>query len=218
MIIRVFIVLVWLVALVAIGDTVFHRGAQTAGASVTSLVGTFTVAQPQQVAQTQEIKPVQVVPLPVSEGGPTLCPVASVAGRVVMTQGYGVGSHAPAATWGAVDLAVDGNGDGSADPQGTQGQPVVATHDGQVRVTLNSHPAGNHVWVIHEDGVWRTGYAHLLSNIPVETGQLVRAGETIGYVGSTGMSSGPHLDYQVWKSGVNVDPTPLIDSCWAVQP
>ena len=50
--------------------------------------------------------------------------------NTVMTQGYGVGSHAPANIWGAVDLAVDGNGDGQADPDGTFGTPVYATHDG----------------------------------------------------------------------------------------
>src|SRR5690349_15384025 len=44
--------------------------------------------------------------------------------NTVMTQGYGVGSHAPANIWGAVDLAIDGDGDGQADPKGTLGMPV----------------------------------------------------------------------------------------------
>ena len=44
-------------------------------------------------------------------GAPFGCPVQPNAGRVVMTQGYGVGTHAPTAIWGAIDLAVDGNGD-----------------------------------------------------------------------------------------------------------
>ena len=127
--------------------------------------------------------------------------------NTVMTQGYGVGSHAPAATWGAIDLAIDGNGDGYADPDGSWDHPIYATHDGTVRVTPNSHPAGNHVWVANDE--YRTGYAHLAS-FAVSDGQEVRRGDLIGYIGSTGMSSGPHLDYQVWEmqggAWVNVDP------------
>jgi len=117
------------------------------------------------------------------------------AANTVITQGYGVGTHAPASVWGAIDLAIDGNGDGQADPEGTWNHPVYATHAGQVKITLNSWPAGNHVWVTNQ--LYRTGYAHLAS-IAVSDGQWVKPGDVIGYVGSTGMSSGPHLDYQVW--------------------
>lgn len=144
-----------------------------------------------------------------SEQGPLGCPVRPAAGRVVMTQGYGVGTHAPAAIWGAVDLAVDGDGDGHAEIGASWYAPIVATHDGQVTVTLNSHPAGNHVWVDEPGGVWRTGYAHL-AIVTVVSGQFVRAGEQIGLLGSSGMSTGPHLDYQVWRGGVNVDPSWLV--------
>lgn len=144
-----------------------------------------------------------------TDAGPLGCPVKPTTGRVVITQGYGVGTHAPAAIWGAVDLAVDGNGDGYADEAGSWYQPIVATHDGTVTVTLNSHPAGNHVWIADPTGVWRTGYSHL-AIVTVVSGQFVRAGEQIGMLGSTGMSTGPHLDYQVWRNGVNLDPTGLV--------
>jgi murein DD-endopeptidase MepM/ murein hydrolase activator NlpD len=144
-----------------------------------------------------------------SADGPIGCPVQPTAGRVVMTQGYGVGTHAPAAIWGAVDLAVDGNGDGYADHAGSWYQPIVATHDGHVTVTLDSYPGGNYVAVRDPSGVWRTGYAHL-ALVTVTNGQFVRAGEQIGLLGSTGMSTGPHLDYQVWRNGVNIDPTWLV--------
>jgi hypothetical protein len=127
--------------------------------------------------------------------------------NTVMTQDYGVGTHAPANVWGAIDLALDGNGDGTADPEGTQGRPVYATHDGMVKVSSNSYPAGNHVWVINEH--YKTGYAHLQA-FAVSEGQTVRRGDVIGYIGSTGQSSGPHLDYQVWTwqggAWVNVNP------------
>lgn len=125
--------------------------------------------------------------------------------NTVMTQGYGVGSHAPAAIWGAVDLAIDGNGDGTADPEGTLGAPVYATHAGVVKLAENTFPAGNHIWVIGEH--YKTGYSHLQRFAPgLQTGQRVVRGQLIGFVGSTGQSSGPHLDYQVWKDNVNVNP------------
>lgn len=54
---------------------------------------------------------------PNSIGNPLHAPDA------ILTQGYAVGSHAPADIWGGVDLAIDGNGDGQADPQGTIDAP-----------------------------------------------------------------------------------------------
>jgi murein DD-endopeptidase MepM/ murein hydrolase activator NlpD len=123
--------------------------------------------------------------------------------NTVMTQGYGVGSHAPANIWGAVDLAIDGNGDGQADPQGSEGAPVYATHAGVVQLARDTYPAGNHIWLIGEH--FKTGYSHL-KDFAVQDGQVVKRGDVIGYVGSTGESSGPHLDYQVWEDGVNVNP------------
>ncbi|MDQ2997415.1 MAG: M23 family metallopeptidase [Chloroflexota bacterium] len=123
--------------------------------------------------------------------------------NTVMTQGYGVGSHAPADIWGAVDLALDGDGDGQADPQGTDGTPVYATHNGVVQLSRNTYPAGNHIWLIGDR--YKTGYAHL-KDFAVQDGQEVKRGDVIGYAGSTGGSSGPHLDYQVWQDGVNVNP------------
>jgi murein DD-endopeptidase MepM/ murein hydrolase activator NlpD len=116
----------------------------------------------------------------------------------VITQGYGVGTHSPAATWGAVDLAIDGNGDGVADSDATMRHPIYATQDGAARVALNSVPAGNHVWV--EGAAYRTGYSHL-DTVKVADGATVHQGDVIGYVGMTGQASGPHLDYQVWKMG-----------------
>jgi murein DD-endopeptidase MepM/ murein hydrolase activator NlpD len=120
-----------------------------------------------------------------------------------MTQGYGVGSHAPANIWGAVDLAIDGNGDGQADPQGTEGAPVYATHAGTIQLARDTYPAGNHIWLIGDH--FKTGYSHL-KDFAVQDGQAVKRGDVIGYVGSTGEASGPHLDYQVWEDGVNVNP------------
>ena len=126
--------------------------------------------------------------------------------QTVLTQGYGVGSHAPAAVWGAIDLAIDGNGDGAADPAGSWGVPIYATHAGVVDASPGSWPGGNHVWVTGSR--YRTGHAHL-QDILVTDGQHVRRGTLIGTMGSTGLSSGPHLDFQVWQDGVNVNPLEL---------
>jgi murein DD-endopeptidase MepM/ murein hydrolase activator NlpD len=129
------------------------------------------------------------------------------AANTVITQGYCVGTHAPAEAWGAIDYAIDGNGDGAADPDGTWDHPIYATHSGVVKVTPNSQPAGNHIWVTNDE--YRTGYSHL-SSFAVQSGQQVQRGDLIGYIGSTGMSSGPHLDYQIWEmragAWVNMNP------------
>ncbi|MGQ9549024.1 MAG: M23 family metallopeptidase [Roseiflexus sp.] len=123
--------------------------------------------------------------------------------RTVITQGYGVGTHAPASVWGGIDLAIDSDGDGNADPQGTWRVPVYATHDGFARVKPDTWPGGNYLAI--ENDRYMTAYAHLDSYAVVD-GQPVARGQVIGYVGSTGMSSGPHLHYEVWESGVNRNP------------
>jgi murein DD-endopeptidase MepM/ murein hydrolase activator NlpD len=123
--------------------------------------------------------------------------------RAVMTQGYGVGTHAPAHVWGGVDIAIDGSGDGHADPQGSMGAPLYATMSGVIELTYDSWPAGNHAWIKNDR--YKVGYGHMQS-FAVENGQTVRRGDLIGYMGSTGQSSGPHLHYHIWEDGANVNP------------
>lgn len=123
--------------------------------------------------------------------------------RAILTQGYGVGSHAPAAVWGGIDIAIDGDGDGEADPDGTWDAPVYATIGGVVELKPNSVPAGNHLWIKNEH--WKVGFAHL-NGFAVQDGQQVKRGDVIGYIGSSGQASGPHLHYHIWQDGVNVDP------------
>jgi murein DD-endopeptidase MepM/ murein hydrolase activator NlpD len=123
--------------------------------------------------------------------------------RAVLTQGYGVGSHAPAAVWGGIDIAVDGDGDGNADPHGSMGAPLYATMSGVIELKENSVPAGNHLWIKNDR--YKVGYGHLQS-FAVQDGQMVNRGDLIAYMGSTGNSSGPHLHYHIWQDGVNVNP------------
>ncbi|WP_129631606.1 peptidoglycan DD-metalloendopeptidase family protein [Candidatus Oscillochloris fontis] len=178
----------------------------------------FAVAGPQAAPETPSpallLRPTPPEPVPpafwLSAEGPRGCPLQPSSGTVVITQEYGVGSHAPTEVLGAVDLAVDGDGDGYAEPGATWYTPVVATHAGVVEVDLESYPAGNHVWVRDGASGWQTGYSHL-AIVTVISGQQVRPGEVIGMVGSSGVSSGPHLDYQVWRGEQNVDPTGLVE-------
>jgi len=84
------------------------------------------------------------------------------------------------------------------------GAPVVAPASGTV-VYVGSMPArGNVVILDHGAGVYST-YAHLQS-AQVEPGDSVKPGQTIARVGTTGFSTGPHLHWEVWVDGANVDP------------
>jgi murein DD-endopeptidase MepM/ murein hydrolase activator NlpD len=83
------------------------------------------------------------------------------------------------------------------------GAPLYATMSGVIELKPNSMPAGNHLWIKNER--YKVGYGHL-KDFAVEDGQSVKRGDLIGYMGSTGQSSGPHLHYHIWQDGVNVNP------------
>jgi murein DD-endopeptidase MepM/ murein hydrolase activator NlpD len=86
-----------------------------------------------------------------------------------------------------------------------QGDPIVATADGQV-VTVDYDAAGfgNYVIIRHKHGFY-TRYGHMLS-FKVRTGQRIQQGEIIGYIGNTGRSTGPHVHYEVHIGSDVVDP------------
>jgi murein DD-endopeptidase MepM/ murein hydrolase activator NlpD len=86
------------------------------------------------------------------------------------------------------------------------GRPVLAAAGGQVTFAGWDGPYGQRVEIMHLDGT-KTWYAHL-STITVDDGAFVAAGETVGLVGSTGNSTGPHLHYEVHPGGVPTDPVP----------
>ncbi len=66
---------------------------------------------------------------------------------------------------------------------------------------------GNYVWILHDNG-YETIYGHMISTT-VSTGQHVSAGQTIGYVGSTGWSTGPHLHFELRINGIKSNPQNL---------
>jgi murein DD-endopeptidase MepM/ murein hydrolase activator NlpD len=85
------------------------------------------------------------------------------------------------------------------------GTPIYATADGRVTESgFNTGGFGNHVVVDHGFG-YETLYAHMV-RIKARNGQQVKRGEVIGWVGSTGKSTGPHLHYEVHKNGSPLDP------------
>lgn len=88
-----------------------------------------------------------------------------------------------------------------AAPEGT---PIIATGDGIVVESEFTRNNGNFVKVKHDD-IYSTQYLHMTKQA-VRAGQSVRQGQVIGYVGSTGLATGPHVCYRFWKKGKQVNP------------
>lgn len=84
------------------------------------------------------------------------------------------------------------------------GSPIRAASDGVVSFAGWHGGHGRYIRLGHSNGLG-TGYGHM-SRIAVSPGTRVRAGQVIGYVGSTGLSTGPHLHYEVYRGGVTVNP------------
>ncbi len=91
-----------------------------------------------------------------------------------------------------VDIAVD------------FGEPVYASAMGTVEVAGWNGGYGRYVRINHGNG-YATAYGHM-SGITVASGQSVRKGEIIGFVGSSGYSTGPHVHFEVFVDGQNIDP------------
>ncbi|HPG12141.1 MAG TPA: M23 family metallopeptidase [Chitinophagaceae bacterium] len=86
-----------------------------------------------------------------------------------------------------------------------QGTPIYATAEGTIKTAGNTgNGYGNHVIINHGYG-YETLYGHMV-RVKVRNGQAVKRGEVIGWVGSTGKSTGPHCHYEVHKNGQKIDP------------
>lgn len=93
-----------------------------------------------------------------------------------------------------------------AAPMGT---PVVALGDGTVISAGWAGGGGNTIKIRH-NSVYTTSYMHLRNFAQgIKAGTRVRQGEVIGYVGSTGTSTGPHLDFRVYQNGTAINPLTL---------
>lgn len=129
---------------------------------------------------------------------PSLFPVKKVEG-VKISSAFGMRMH-PIKKEKMMHNAVDIKA-----PQGT---PVYATADGMVRKVKQNHTEGSgygrYIIIDHAEG-FSTLYSQL-AGYNVKEGEEVKKGEIIGYVGSSGMSTGSHLHYEVMKDGENVNP------------
>ena len=111
-------------------------------------------------------------------------------GRPNPFSGYGRDWHP------GIDIAVD------------YGTPVYASAAGYVEQSGWYGGYGKYVRLSHDFG-YETAYGHM-SRLAVEAGSFVKKGEVIGYVGSTGYSTGPHLHFEVMKYGEQVNPSSLM--------
>ena len=90
-----------------------------------------------------------------------------------------------------------------AAPKGT---PIMTTANGTISAVGYTRNNGNFVKVRH-NGTYTTQYLHMSKIKPgIKKGVYVEQGETIGFVGSTGLATGPHVCYRFWKNGKQVDP------------
>lgn len=86
------------------------------------------------------------------------------------------------------------------------GTPIMSTADGTVEAAGYTSGNGNYVKVRH-NSVYSTQYLHMSRFAKgIRSGVRVKQGDVIGYVGSTGLATGPHVCYRFWKNGKQVDP------------
>lgn len=130
---------------------------------------------------------------------PSLWPIGE--GNGYVTMGFGQNRHPFTQQWyihTGIDLAT-----------GYSGSPIIATADGQVVTVEYDTGWGNYIIIKHKHGFF-TRYAHLQS-YTVQRGQSVQQGQVIGYLGNTGISTGPHLHYEVHIGADIVDPAQYLN-------
>ena len=88
------------------------------------------------------------------------------------------------------------------------GSPILAAADGVVVASTRMNGFGN-VIILNHGGGFSTVYAHCSRRL-VEKGQTVHRGQRIGAVGATGLVTGPHLHFEIWKNGTAINPSPYI--------
>ena len=151
------------------------------------------------------VAPAATAPAAVGAAAPSYRPATvSIPSRMpvdgaTLTSGYGMRWH-PVTGGRRAHKGID-----LAQPTGT---PVYATADGVVSKADWFSSYGLYISIEHGGNI-QTRYGHL-SRLNVAAGQEVKKGDLIGYVGSTGRSTGPHLHYEVRISGVAVNPVPYL--------
>jgi murein DD-endopeptidase MepM/ murein hydrolase activator NlpD len=103
---------------------------------------------------------------------------------------------------------ISGEFHSGVDLKGAVGDPIYATGDGTVERCDYHGGYGNCVVLNHING-YQSLYGHMTS-VNVTQGQKVKAGDVVGFLGSTGRSTGPHLHYEIRKDGQDIDPEPFL--------
>ena len=116
-----------------------------------------------------------------------------VPGYYKLSSKYGYRWHPVYGTW-RLHTGID------ISSSGIYGAKIVAADDGVVSLSGWNGGYGNCVVIKHNNG-YSTLYAHMKSASPLRKGQSVRKGDTVGYVGSTGTSTGPHLHFEIMYNG-----------------
>lgn len=168
--------------LLVLGASQLKVGAAVAALPAAAGAGSRTVANGNYSA----------VPAGVDASTPYGPPVART--DWVITKDYA--AHGGHGNWGAVDFAFN------HDYQ-SFGSPLLATHAGRVKLLHDDPTYGNLVYVIGPH--FTTTYGHM-QKFYVHDGDQVVRGTVLGEMGSTGHSTGPHVDYQVWQDGDNKNP------------
>ena len=97
---------------------------------------------------------------------------------------------------------------GGIDIKAKIGTPIVASSSGSISIAKYDKGWGNYIVIDHADG-YQTWYAHL-NAFNVSEGEAVKSGDVIGYVGTTGRSTGPHLHFEIRKEGLRLDPMTML--------
>lgn len=113
--------------------------------------------------------------------------------------------------WGTTHKGIDISQNAGADAVASRAGKVIkintsCTHNYGKNSNCCGNGYGNYVLIDHEDGTYSTMYAHLQSVI-VSVGDYVEKGQTVGYVGTTGWSTGYHLHFEIRKDGTAVNPS-----------
>jgi murein DD-endopeptidase MepM/ murein hydrolase activator NlpD len=133
--------------------------------------------------------------------------------RGILTQPFGPTSFElePPASYGGVSYA---HFHAAIDLAASLGSPVTAASDGVVAFVGHLSDGAMIVLLAHPGG-YVSEYAHLDDTFalpPVKTGQVVRAGQVIGFIGLTGITTGAHLHFAVMKDGAPIDPLSLLSA------
>jgi murein DD-endopeptidase MepM/ murein hydrolase activator NlpD len=124
-------------------------------------------------------------------------------------KGYPVGGNI-SSSYGKRDSPFSGKWTfhSGVDISASSGTPIRATADGVVSYSGWTQDSGYLVVIEHGRG-FSTAYAHNKSNL-FKIGQKVKRGDIIGYVGSTGRSTGPHVHYEIWENGKRINPNKFL--------